>query len=135
VRFTLKKSEILRGKKNFSIIFTQGRKTEGRYVRGLFVTGVPLSGSVHPSCVVGFAVAQKVRRAVDRNKLKRLLRESYRRNKSILHPIIGKSPAPLALVFLFTKGATHVSELPTFDDIERDVKKILSEIVTSVPAA
>ena len=128
MRHTLKKSEILRGKKNFDAIFARGKKTEGRYLRGLYVLNAPLSKSAETSCVVGFAVARTVRRAVDRNKLKRFLRESYRRNKVILHPVIERLPTPLALVFLYTKGAAHVSDLPTFSEIETDMKKILGEI-------
>ena len=131
MRYTLKKAEILRGKKNFDVIFTRGKRAEGRYLRGLFVLNAPHSKSSETPCVVGFAVARTVRRAVDRNRLKRFLRESYRRNKSILHPMIERLPTPLVLVFLYTKGAAHVSDLPEFSEIESDMKNILGEIAAT----
>ncbi|MBI1803344.1 MAG: ribonuclease P protein component [Ignavibacteriae bacterium] len=133
MRHTLTKSEILRGKKNFDLVFQRGKKIEGRYLRCLFVPNAPLSGSEGVSCTVGFAVSRTVKRAVDRNTLKRLLRESYRLNKSILSPAIEHFPARLALVFLYTMRASHSSELPTFREIERDMKKVLGDIVTMMP--
>ena len=128
MRYTLKKAKILRGKKNFDVVFERGRKAEGRYVRCLYLSHTPLSESPHPACVVGFAVSRTVKRAVDRNTVKRFLRESYRRNQAILQLMFERLPSPLTMVFLFTKRVVHSSELPTFNEIEIDMKKLLHGI-------
>ncbi len=72
-RETLKKQEILRGKDSFKEVFEKGEKLKGKWVV-IFVVSAQ-------QAQMGIAVSKKYRRAVDRNRIKRLIREIYRKNK------------------------------------------------------
>ena len=84
-----------------------------------------------PRCRVGFAVAGTVRRAVDRNRMKRLMRESYRRNKEALLPALAESGRSCAIMFLYSKNISHRRELPSYQQVESDIRRILKRIAES----
>ena len=75
---TLPKNERLRSKRDFSAIFRENKKIKGKNI-SLLVRENSQQGRR-----VAFVVSKKVGNAVKRNKIKRLLRESYRRQKYIL---------------------------------------------------
>ena len=73
---------------------------------------------------VGFSVPKRLfRRAVDRNRLKRLLRESYRLQKHLLYDVLNQSGTRIALMFVYI--ATE--ELP-YSKVEPAVSKALQKI-------
>jgi len=63
------------------------------------------------------------KRAVDRNRLKRLLREAYRRNKEILYSEINQNRKPILLGLLYMG-----KELLSYMEIEKSMKKALAKI-------
>lgn len=71
---------------------------------------------------------KKFRKAVDRNRTKRLIREAYRCRKA---PLVGFCSAhggcPLTLALIFTGNA-----LPSLGEIERSLDAIFSRIVKSL---
>lgn len=75
---TLTKSERIRRKRDFSVIFRKSRKIEGKNIT-LLVRKNRESGRR-----VAFVVSKKIGNAVRRNRIKRLLRESYRNHKYLL---------------------------------------------------
>lgn len=125
VRQTLKKKEILRGKKNFDLLFDRGERIRGTVTRCLVLSlsGDPLR---IPIVTVAFVVPRTVKRAVDRIHIKRLLREAYRRNKHELF----QQPSLQSIVLLFVcshkPDAQH--SLPSYNEIEIDMKFFLRVI-------
>lgn len=76
--FRLSKSEIYRGKHDFNAVHSKGRSFANHALVLLVVRDERYNGKV------GFAAGKKLGGAVIRNRVKRLLRETYRLNKNSL---------------------------------------------------
>ena len=128
VRYTLRKSEIIRGKKNLKEIFSYGKRIKGKFLQAVVrVKSQP--GESGRSVLVGFFARRSVKRAVDRNRVKRLMRESYRLNKHRLQSPADKLPECVEIVFLFPPTqATPAHPIPTFAQVESDVIQILTMV-------
>ncbi len=133
VRLTLKRSEILSGRNNFQLVFQQGRKIQGKYLHCLVLADDRLKLRPGSSSGVGFTAPGQLKRAVDRNRLKRLLREAYRINKAILRPRLKRQSKPLALVFLYSSNVTKSQRFPAYQDVETDMKNLLHMLADSKP--
>ena len=128
-RFTLRKKEILRGRKAFQEIFTRGRRINGTFLQGILLVEQHEAPDKQQHVLVGFSARSTVKRAVDRNRIKRLMRESYRLNKHIFLSTVENSTTSIRLLFLFApKKISHSSELPSHKEVEQDVKQILDTV-------
>ena len=68
----LHKSEILRGKRRFNELFRKGNSRSGKYINVIYNEAEDFK--------IGFAVSQKIRGKVNKNKIKRQLKEIFRTN-------------------------------------------------------
>ncbi len=73
--YSLSKEEILKDGQDFRRVFSKGRWARGKFIVIYYLPS--------PQRKVGFAVSRKVSRAVDRNKIRRKLREVYRTKKDL----------------------------------------------------
>jgi ribonuclease P protein component len=126
VRRTLKRAEILSGRNNFQLVFKHGRKFQAKYLGCLILTDARLKLRAGSMAGIGFTSPRGLKRAVDRNRLKRLAREAYRLNKEILLPKLNGLSNPLALIFLYTSNVAGSPRFPTFAEVELDMKKLLN---------
>ncbi|MBR4696763.1 MAG: ribonuclease P protein component [Selenomonadaceae bacterium] len=78
----LPKRKILRQKKDFQTVYRYGRSYANRYLVLYVLESEDLGGKV------GFAAGKKLGNAVVRNRVKRLLRESYRLSQDKVRPSI-----------------------------------------------
>lgn len=77
---------------------------------------------------IAFAVpARNFKNASDRNRIKRRMREAYRKNKSALYTLISKTDLKLALLFVYT-GKDDV----TYSETETKTKQILSTLAENI---
>ncbi len=107
--FSYPKQEKLKKKKIIDVLFTEGKTVTKYPLRLVYVkvneAEVPLQ--------MGVSVSKRYfKRAVDRNYFKRLLRETYRLNKSILMKHIENGSEKYACMFFYqTKERLTFSEI------------------------
>ena len=78
---------------------------------------------VPPVSILVSVPKKRFRHAVDRNRMKRLVREVYRLNKHILWEALAEKDFRLVLVFVCITDT-----LPTFRAVEKSMKKALIRI-------
>jgi ribonuclease P protein component len=104
---TFPKSERLSSQKIIDSLFTQGQSLSHR---PFIIRFIPLPDQTIGHHQVLISVSKRnFRKAVDRNKIKRLLREAYRLNKHIISSLNNKH----AIAYIYT-----FKEILPFDQIE-----------------
>ncbi|RKX68215.1 ribonuclease P protein component [candidate division TA06 bacterium] len=106
---TYPKSLRLRKNSEFRAVFLHGQ----RYVCG----SISVFALKEKEKKIGISVSsKKLRKAVERNRVKRILREIVRKEKNSI-------PNNLHLVFLYNKR-----EVPTYAEIHKDVKYLFQKL-------
>ncbi len=119
-QFTLQKEERLKSRKQTEQLFSEGKKftlTPFR-IYYLFINdrSVPLQ--------FGAGVSSKIfKKAVDRNRVKRLIREAYRQQKLVLQEKLAEQQIQLNLFFIYTG-----KELPEYKEIFDKTGKVLDKL-------
>jgi len=112
--YTLGKCERLRSKKLIQLLFTEGISFIIYPIRVVWFRSVVLSDS---PVQAGFSVlTRNFKKAVDRNLLKRRMREAYRINKQILYKELSVSNTKIILMFIYVG-----KDIPDFADIESKI--------------
>lgn len=116
------KIEKLSSKKIVAGLFQSGVFVSKYPLRAnLLITELPVPGV--PVQVLFTASKRKFKRAVDRNFVKRRLREVYRQNKLLLYQAIESKSITLAIALMYTG-----SELPEMKQLEKSYQVLLKKI-------
>jgi ribonuclease P protein component len=115
--------ETLRGFEAFTRVITRGKKYEEKPIKA-FVFSLP---SKQTSIRVGFAVAKGLKKATLRNRVKRLMRESFRLNKESLMRRISSITA-IEIVFLYNDKGPIFKNRSQFEYINRAIAGLCSSI-------
>lgn len=122
MRFTLKKEERLKSKKLIGKLYQEGIAIKVFPLRMVYIQVEHTSSF---PAQVGVSVPKRnFKRAVARNRIKRLMRESYRLNKNIIYSNI-RNP----YVFMISYIAKDEWK---YADIKHKMKKILSLFIENV---
>ncbi len=109
----MKNTEMLKKNYEFKIVLKKGKYHRGKYIDAFYIKNNFKKNKI------GIAVGTKIGKAVKRNYLKRLIRESYRLNEENIK--IGYS-----IVFL-AKKREKIEEI-NFYKINKDLIQILKKI-------
>jgi ribonuclease P protein component len=123
-QFTLGKSERLKSRKQIEQLFTEGKNFPLSPFRVYYLVSTLSTGTVS-HLQFGAGVSGKIfKRAVDRNRIKRLTREAYRLQKNQLQGILKQKNSQLNLFFIYT-----AKELPHFNNVKEKVNVILNKLI------
>jgi ribonuclease P protein component len=118
------KAERLKSKKEIAAVFKSKNTGLVYPVKFLFDTSVVSSGEREPGVKVLITVPKRsFKKAVDRNRIKRLIRESYRTQKHNLVSLAAEKNLAVNIAFVYV-----AKEVLTFNDVNRAIGKVLHEI-------
>ncbi|MEN8192335.1 MAG: ribonuclease P protein component [Bacteroidota bacterium] len=121
-RFGLSKLERIKKKNEFSRVYSSGKTiySNSRKLKAIFCLGEVESKKIK----VAFAISKRAGNAVWRNRLRRLLRESYRLNKEILFG------CNQSFLVVFSPNAFNKKETPKLylKDVETDMISLLEKL-------
>ena len=116
MNFHFPKSEKLKSKKTIELLFQEGKSVSKFPIKVFYLPIVN-----YEKTQAGFAVPKRnFKNAVDRNRIKRQLREAYRLQKHLLK---NEDGSRFALFFLYLGK----EKLP-YDSIDRGMRKLLEKI-------
>lgn len=123
-QFTFTKDERLYAEKRIEALFADGASFIAYPLRVVYITREIESESELPTVSILTSVSKKrFKRAVKRNRVKRLIREAYRLNKKELIDFAIQSGKSYDIAFLYLK-----SELPTYAEIEKAILKTINTL-------
>ena len=122
LKFTFNKKEKLKSKKIIDQLFTKGQSVSAYPLRLIYM---PTTFSENTIAKTGVSVSKrKFKKAVDRNRIKRLLREAYRLNKAIYFNNLTTQHAFMILYI--------GKEKPTLTQIETQMKLLFKKFSKKV---
>jgi ribonuclease P protein component len=121
-KFTLKKEERLKRRKIIEQLFSEGKSVAVFPVRAQYKL---YSNELATPLQAGFSASSRnFKKAVDRNRIKRLMREAYRLQKIPLQEALHANNRQLALFFIYTG-----KELPDYKTVSDRIGVILNKLV------
>lgn len=124
-QYTLGKRQRLKSRKLIDELFSKGRYMMVFPYRVCYVFKQADAGTTESKlqCGVG-AGTRHFKKAVDRNRIKRLSREAYRLQKNELEQKMKEHPCRLAVFLIYTG-----KELPAFDFVKEKLAVILHKLL------
>lgn len=122
MRNTFRKGERLSSKKVISSLFESGQSITESPLKLVYKFGE--LDTPYP-CQIGVAVPKKTwKRAVDRNRLKRLIREAYRLNKVELHEHLQQKNQQCAFMIIYSG-----KKLVEYSVIQEKIIRVLTRLI------
>ncbi|MEO8110566.1 MAG: ribonuclease P protein component [Ginsengibacter sp.] len=119
-RFTLRPFEKLKSRKLIDGVFKKGKSFTDFPFRVIYLFTEENKSQLQ----AGFAVSSKIfKRAVDRNRIKRLMREAYRLQKNSLQKLLEEKQKNLVVFIVFTG-----KELPLFTETKDKIKSLITRL-------
>lgn len=118
-KFTLGKQERLKSRKVIEQVFSEGKKFNAGLLRAHY-----LPGKASQPLSFGVAVSSRIfSSAVDRNRIKRLIREAYRLQKLSLQKNLLERAMHLDVFVVYTG-----KQLPEYEEIYQNMQKLLLQL-------
>ncbi len=118
-RYTFKKDEKLKSRKTIEQLFKEGKSFSNFPFRVLWKFTEDAKAPIQ----TGFAVSSKhFKKAVDRNRIKRLMREAYRLQKNELQSLLTQKQLAVFIIYVG-------NELPDYDFIFEKTDHVLTRLI------
>ena len=122
MKYTLGKEEKLKSNKLIDQLFAEGRRVKSFPIQLMYF---PTNHSGDFPIKVGFSVPKRnIKLAVNRNRIKRVLREVYRKNKYLFSNNLNEQ-----YVFMFIYMA---KEELSYSDLELALQKVCTKFLTKI---
>jgi len=122
MKFTLGKDEKLKSRKLIEHLFAEGKRVKSYPLQLIYLQ---IDHDSEFPIKVGFSVPKKVvKLAVDRNRIKRMMREAYRLNKYLISENIKE---PYIFMFIYTD-----KEEPNYVDLEEILKRVFVKFLSKI---
>ncbi len=131
---SLRKHEILRKKQLISLLFKSGKSVKGDFLRVVYASVKPEAHIIQRVPAILFAVSKKtVSSAVRRNRVKRMMKEAYRLEKSLLQNNVeyqnqGSSYAMFCIAFLYMG---RKKTFPDLDAFREEIRVLMENMILS----
>ena len=125
MRFTFKKEERLYGHAALENVYTKGKHLHSNAIKIIFTE---VSQNNQPACRVVFSVPKRsFKKAVDRNLIKRRMREVYRNHKHILYQHLEAKQKQIHIYFIYTS-----KQIIEFDELKENIMQALQLLASKV---
>ena len=123
-KLTLGKKERLKSRKQIEQLFSEGKKIVVTPFRVFYLYKEGIKGSLQ----FGVGVSSKnFKKSVDRNKIKRVVREAYRLQKLLLQNKLEEKKGEMNLFIIYTG-----TELPEYAEAEKKIKIVLDKLTVLI---
>ena len=124
--FGYHKKEKLKSRTELQAIFTTGKSFSVFPLKVFFIERDNMDTSVPVRAGVGVS-SKHFKKAVDRNRIKRLLREAYRLEKQNLYEALATQPKNISVFFLYLD-----KELPDYTLLREKMKEGLEKLIKKI---
>jgi ribonuclease P protein component len=126
MEFTLGKEERLKSNLSIQELLKQG-KTISSYPLKMYWNFSPDMHQKYPARAAISVPKRKFRKAVDRNLMKRRIREAYRLNKHILYETLDQRQQKIQLIILLLSD-----EFIPYAQLEKGIRELLLKLVNKL---
>lgn len=124
-QFTLSKNERLKSRKLIEQLFRKGRSFAIAPFKIYYILTLHTNTGSSSNLQFGVGAGTKnFKKAVDRNRIKRLTREAYRLQKNSLLEKLKENGQQLNVFFIYTG-----KELPSYENVYEKIKVILKRLI------
>jgi len=118
---TFSKEERLCSTKSIDRLFSEGESFIAYPLRVVYYIEDEADEQNRHATILISVSKKKFKRAVKRNRVKRLVREAFRQNKTHFSDLLHRNGKRMDIAFLYLKN-----ELPTYNEIEKSILKTIT---------
>ncbi|WP_029906276.1 ribonuclease P protein component [Prevotella sp. 10(H)] len=127
IKNTFPKEEKLCSTKAIDKLFSSGQSFIAYPLRVVYTVENEPEVNHQLAAILTSVSKKKFKRAVKRNRVKRLIREAYRLNKHELSALLKEKGKRMDIAFLYLKN-----ELPEYTEIEKAILKTVSVLISKL---